>query len=59
MPNVNIVMNSEKNGIEIRFGGKPAVEIIESLKANGLDGVENRKCGMPSSLPKLWLLRTL
>ena len=35
MSNVNIVMNSEKNGIEIRFGGKPAAEIIESLKANG------------------------
>ena len=35
MSNVNIVMNNEKNGIEIRFGGKPAVEIIESLKANG------------------------
>lgn len=35
MSNVNIVMNNEKNGIEIRFGGKPAAEIIESLKANG------------------------
>lgn len=35
MSNVNIVMNSEKNGIEIRFDGKPAAEIIESLKANG------------------------
>lgn len=35
MSNVNIVMNSEKNGIEIRFGGKPAAEIIESLKDNG------------------------
>lgn len=35
MSNVNIVMNNEKNGIEIRFGGKPVAEIIESLKANG------------------------
>lgn len=35
MSNVNIVMNNEKNGIEIRFGGKPAAEIIESLKVNG------------------------
>lgn len=35
MMNVNVVLNEEKNGIEIRFVGKPAAEIIESLKANG------------------------
>jgi len=35
MANVNITLNNEKNGIEIRFDGKPAAEIIESLKANG------------------------
>lgn len=33
--NANVTLNNEKNGIEIRFEGKPAAEIIESLKANG------------------------
>ena len=33
--NTNVTLNNEKNGIEIRFEGKPAAEIIESLKANG------------------------
>ena len=31
----NITLNSEKNGIEIRFDSKPAAEIISDLKANG------------------------
>lgn len=31
----NITLNSEKNGIEIRFDSKPAAEIISNLKANG------------------------
>lgn len=33
--NANVTLNNEKNGIEIRFEGKPAAEIIESLKVNG------------------------
>ena len=33
--NANVTLNNEKNGIEIRFEGKPDAEIIESLKANG------------------------
>ena len=33
--NANVTLNSEKNGIEIRFDGKPDAEIIDSLKANG------------------------
>lgn len=32
---LNITLNSEKNGIEIRFDSKPAAEIISDLKANG------------------------
>ena len=35
MMNVNITLNEEKNGIEIRFDGKPEAEVIESLKSNG------------------------
>lgn len=31
----NITLNSEKNGIEVRFDSKPAAEIISGLKANG------------------------
>lgn len=31
----NITLNSEKNGIEVRFDSKPAAEIISDLKANG------------------------
>lgn len=31
----NITLNSEKNGIEIRFDSRPAAEIISDLKANG------------------------
>lgn len=30
-----ITMNTEKNGIEIRFDNKPSSEIIDGLKANG------------------------
>ena len=33
--NVNVILNEEKNGIEIRFDGKPEAEVIESLKSNG------------------------
>lgn len=35
MMNVNITLNEEKNGIELRFRGKPEAEVIESLKSNG------------------------
>lgn len=35
MANVNVTLNSEKNGVEIRFDGKPEAAVIESLKANG------------------------
>lgn len=35
MLNVDITLNEEKNGIEIRFDGKPEAEVIESLKSNG------------------------
>lgn len=31
----SVVLNNEKNGIEIRFDGKPDASILESLKANG------------------------
>lgn len=31
----SVTLNSEKNGIEIRFDSKPAAEIISDLKANG------------------------
>lgn len=30
-----IKMNNEKNGIGIRFNGKPSSSVIESLKTNG------------------------
>ena len=35
MMNVNITLNEEKNGIELRFDGKPEAEVIEALKSNG------------------------
>ena len=35
MANVNVTLNNEKNGVEIRFDGKPEAAAIESLKANG------------------------
>lgn len=35
MMNVNITLNEEKNGIEIRFSDKPTTEVIEALKSNG------------------------
>lgn len=35
MLNVNITLNEEKNGIELRFDGKPEAEVIEALKSNG------------------------
>ena len=35
MKNVSVSLNNEKNGIEIKFDGKPGVDIIESLKSNG------------------------
>lgn len=35
MMNVNIILNEEKNGIELRFDGKPEAEVIEALKSNG------------------------
>lgn len=35
MANVNVTLNNEKNGVEIRFDGKPEAAVIESLKANG------------------------
>lgn len=31
----NVSFNNELNGIEIRFDGKPAAQVIESMKANG------------------------
>ena len=31
----NVILNEEKNGIEIRFDGKPEAEVIEALKSNG------------------------
>lgn len=31
----SVTMNHEKNGIEIRFGGKPDASILENLKSNG------------------------
>lgn len=35
MLNVDIALNEEKNGIELRFDGKPEAEVIEALKSNG------------------------
>lgn len=35
MANLNVIFNSEKNGIELHFVGKPDAVILESLKANG------------------------
>lgn len=35
MLNVNITLNEGKNGIELRFVGKPEAEVIEALKSNG------------------------
>lgn len=35
MMNVEVTLNNEKNGIEVRFGGKPEAEVIESLKSYG------------------------
>lgn len=35
MANVNVTLNNEKNGVEIRFDGKPEAAVIESLKENG------------------------
>lgn len=35
MLNVDITLNEEKNGIELRFDGKPEAEVIEALKSNG------------------------
>lgn len=32
---LNVTMNNEKNGIEIRFNSKPEAEVLDSLKANG------------------------
>lgn len=32
---VNVTMNNERNGIEIRFSTKPEQEILNTLKANG------------------------
>lgn len=32
---VAILFNQEKNGIEVKFDGKPDTEILENLKANG------------------------
>lgn len=40
---LNITLNSEKNGIEIRFDSKPAAEIISDLKANGFRWSSKRK----------------
>lgn len=31
----NITLNNEKNGVEIRFGGKPEEKVIELLKSHG------------------------
>lgn len=31
----NITLRNDLNGIEIRFDGKPAAEVISSLKENG------------------------
>ena len=35
MGNINISFNSEKNGIELRFGFKPSIEILAVLKQSG------------------------
>ena len=35
MMNVNVILNEEKNGIELRFDDKPEAEVIEALKSNG------------------------
>lgn len=32
---IEIILNSEKNGIEIKFGNKPDVSILNALKENG------------------------
>ena len=41
---MEIVKNKEKNGIELYFGDKPAIEILEQLKQNGFRWHRYKKC---------------
>lgn len=40
---LNITLNTEKNGIELRFNSKPSAEILTKIKENGYRWSNNQK----------------